>query len=111
MSSLLIVGAGAFATEVDELARLCGYNDVAFLDDNPSAARCTPVIGKLEDIKALRGQFDSVAIAFGNNQLRMKYYEIAEKNGYNLPTLVHPTAYVSPDAIIASSSKTKILYI
>lgn len=50
MSSLLVVGAGGFATEVDELARLCGYDDVVFLDDNPSAARCTPVIGRLEDI-------------------------------------------------------------
>ena len=30
----------------------------------------------------------------------MKYYEISEKNGYKLPTLIHPTAYVSPDAVI-----------
>ena len=36
--SLLIIGAGSFSPEVDELARLIGYTDIAFLDDNPDKA-------------------------------------------------------------------------
>ena len=46
MKSLLIVGAGNFPPEVEELARLNGYDDFVFVDDNPYA-RCQPVIGPL----------------------------------------------------------------
>lgn len=45
MKPLLIIGAGSFAAEVDELARLLGYNDIDFLDDHPDTARCLPVVG------------------------------------------------------------------
>ncbi len=34
--NLLIIGAGKFSTEIEELARLNGYTDIAFLDDKPS---------------------------------------------------------------------------
>ena len=47
---LLIVGAGSFSTEVEELARLLGYDEIAFLDDSVETTRCSPVIGKLDDI-------------------------------------------------------------
>ncbi len=30
MKPLLVIGAGSFAVEVEELARLLGYNDIAF---------------------------------------------------------------------------------
>ena len=36
MKSLLIVGAGNFPPEVEELARLNGYDDFAFVDDKQS---------------------------------------------------------------------------
>ena len=42
MTSLLIVGAGSFSTEVEELARLLGYTDIAFLDDHPEKALPRP---------------------------------------------------------------------
>ena len=50
MKPLLIVGAGSFAGEVDELARLLGYTNIAFLDDNSIHARCSPVIGSFQDV-------------------------------------------------------------
>ena len=34
--NLLIIGAGKFSAEIEELARLNGYTDIAFLDDKPS---------------------------------------------------------------------------
>lgn len=45
MNSLLIIGAGSFSTEADELARLLVYKDIVFLDDNSDKAMSTPVIG------------------------------------------------------------------
>ena len=101
MSSLLIVGAGSFSPEVEELASLLGFNDIAFLDDNPSTAYCSPVLGTTADIAALRSQYDTAIVALGNNEIRMKYHEELQRCGYNIPILVHPTAYVSPTAEIA----------
>ncbi len=101
MKSLLIIGAGSFAPEVEELASLLDYKDIAFLDDNPATAYCSPVIGKTAYIEALRSQYDTAIVALGNNNTRMKYHQILKDCGYTIPTLIHPTAYVSPTAEIA----------
>lgn len=97
---LLIIGAGTFATEIEELARLQGFTDIAFLDDKPSKW-VSPVIGPVFDIPALRTQFDSALVAMGNNENRRKYHELLKENGYIIPILIHPTAYVSPDAVLS----------
>lgn len=101
MNSLLIVGAGSFSCEVDELARLLGYTSIVFLDDNPSGAYSSPVIGTTADIEKLRSQYDTAIVALGNNINRMKYHQMLKIYGYRIPVLIHPTAYISPDASIA----------
>lgn len=101
MMSLLIVGAGSFSPEVEELAGLLGYKDIAFLDDNPASAYCSPVIGTTADIESFRSQYDSAIVALGNNNNRMKYHEELKRCGYSIPVLIHPTAYMSPTATIA----------
>lgn len=98
MNTLLIVGAGSFASEVDELARLLGYTDIAFVDDNAFAARCQPVVGRMADIPKLRDCYERAIVALGNNESRMWYHAILKENGFDIPILIHPTAYVSPDA-------------
>jgi UDP-3-O-[3-hydroxymyristoyl] glucosamine N-acyltransferase len=37
----------------------------------------------------------------GNNQNRLLQTKVLQDAGYNIPALIHPTAYVSPDAEIA----------
>ena len=101
MKSLLILGAGSFSTEVEELARQLGYNDIAFLDDSPDTARCQPVIGKLDETSAFIQQFSSAIVALGNNEMRMKYTKMLLDAGYDVPVLIHPTAYVSKDAALS----------
>lgn len=101
MKSLLIIGAGSFSPEVDELARLLGYTDIAFLDDNPENAMSEPVIGKCSQIAEMRERYGTAIVALGNNKNRIKYHNILKENGYSIPTLIHPSAYISPDAEIA----------
>lgn len=96
--SLLIVGAGSFATEVEEIARLSGYDNISFLDDNPNSSRCNPVVGRLCDIGKLRSEYSSAIVAFGDNNMRLKYTKNLISCGYDIPVLIHPNAYVSPDA-------------
>lgn len=101
MNSLLIIGSGSFSPEVEELARLIGYKDIAFLDDNPQKAYCHPVIGTTSDIEGFRSKYSTAIVALGNNERRMKYHDELKRCGYTIPTLIHPTAYVSPEAEIA----------
>ena len=101
MESLLIIGAGGFATEVEELAESTGsYSRIAFLDDNIKQARCSPVIGTLSAIEDYYNIFTSAIVAIGNNELRMKLHKRLIETGYQVPILVHPSAYVSPDSKI-----------
>lgn len=101
MTSLLIIGAGSFSPEVEELAYLLGYKDLAFLDDNPANAYCSPVIGTTAEIENIRDKYDTAIVALGNNKDRMKYHQLLKENNYDIPVLIHPTAYVSPTAEIA----------
>ena len=94
--SLLIVGAGSFSVEVEELARLLGYTNMAFVDDNKSNG----CVGLMSDIPYLRSKFENAIVALGNNINRQKYTRILEECFYNIPYLIHPTAYISPDAKI-----------
>lgn len=101
MEGLLIIGAGSFSTEIEEMARLIGYTDIAFVDDHPEKAVSNPVIGKMNEIAALRSQYDNAIVALGNNINRLKFHNILEENNFNIPVLIHPMAYVSPDAKLA----------
>lgn len=96
MSSLLIIGAGSFSTEVEELAMLLGYKDIAFLDDKAPTA-----IGTMQDIGKMREQYDTAIVALGNNENRRRFHEELKAFDYRIPILIHPTAYVSPDAYLA----------
>ena len=80
---------------------MCGYDDIAFLDDNPDKALVHPVIGTMKDIAKNREQYLNAIVALGNNKNRMFYHKILESFNYKIPILVHPTAYVSPDAKLA----------
>ena len=56
MKSLLIIGSGSLSTEIDELARLLGYTEIAFVDDNVDTARCQPVVGSMGNIRGISGK-------------------------------------------------------
>lgn len=101
MKQLLIIGAGGFAVEVEEQARLLGYNDIAFLDDRPVAARCSPVVGTLDELFNMMEKYPEAIVALGNNETRVKYHNRLKAAGFSIPVLIHPMAYVSPDAVLS----------
>ena len=102
MKTLLILGAGGHGQVVKEIAIACGYEPqaIAFLDDN-----APNVAGKINDAPYLAPNYDGVIIAIGDNGLRQ---DITEKlkhfEGINIITLIHPTAYVSPSAVIGKGT-------
>ena len=102
MKNLLILGAGGHGQVVKEIAIVCGYEPkaISFLDDN-----APNVVGKIKEAPYLAPNYDGVIIAIGNNSLRR---DISEKlecfEGINIVTLIHPTAYVSPTAVIGKGT-------
>ena len=113
MTLLLILGAGGHAKVVAETAIASGqFSEVAFLDDRCSGPHQRlsllgfPVLGPLALAlePAQRVHFASAVVAIGNAAARLNWIEQLDLAGYELPVLVHPTAWVSPSAQIGSGS-------
>ena len=96
---LLLVGAGGFGRMVAEQAML--QYDCAFVDDGQPVGTeiCgIPVVGSLADLPELRKEYGLLVVGIGNNQFRAQVYEKAKALGYGFPTIVAPSAYISPYA-------------
>lgn len=94
MKSLLIIGAGEYGYLVKELAEDCGYENIAFLDDNSPE-----VIGTVADAAKWKDDYKEFGVAIGNPVVREKIVEILEHT-FSLATLIHPAAYVSRSAVV-----------
>lgn len=97
MKALLILGAGGFGQMIKETAVLLGYEKVVFLDD---AGKGSDVIGKCCDFSERRAEYPTAVAAFGNNKTRLYWTERLLEAGYEVPAVVHPTAVVSPSAVL-----------
>lgn len=98
--NLLILGAGGHGRVVKETAVAMGsFEKVDFLDDNSGIA-----IGKCADIKQFVAGYAYDFVAFGDNELRLKWLEALHEVDFQLPVLIHPTAYISPLANIKVGS-------
>lgn len=89
---LIILGAGGYGQTVGDVAAQLGY-DVAFLDDN---SRAEYVLGKCEDFSRFMEEDVFFCSAFGNNEMRLNWLNHLVAADCQIPTLIHPTAYVSP---------------
>ena len=94
---ITIIGASGHGKVVAEIASLCGYDQIEFLDDNESLSNCGdwPIVGK--SIKAIEIEND-LFIAIGNSSIRRKLTEKLKNKTF--VTLVHPSAVVSKNSII-----------
>jgi sugar O-acyltransferase (sialic acid O-acetyltransferase NeuD family) len=108
MSTLLVLGAGGHAKVVVETALASGHaTEIVFFDDRDLAIILGwPVLGPLA--KALEEStmryFSAVFVAIGHASTRLSWIQKLERTGYDLPTLIHPTAWVSPTVKIGPGS-------
>lgn len=99
MKSLLILGAGGFGQMVRETALLLGYSKVVFLDD---ADKGEDVVGMLCDYVLKHEEYPVAVAAFGNNKTRLYWTDRLLDEGFEVPAIVHPSAVVSPSAVLES---------
>lgn len=95
MNRLIIIGASGHGKVVADIARLNGYKDIVFLDDDESKKECAgyPVVGKTYDAPD-----GDVFVAIGNNEIRSKITRLYFDR--NQPVLIHPRAVIAEDTRI-----------
>jgi UDP-N-acetylbacillosamine N-acetyltransferase len=99
---LLILGTGAFAEEVADLAQVCGRRLAGFVE-NWDRERCeTELLGLpvhwLEDSAGLAAGHEAVC-AIGTTR-RRGFVERAAALGFRFGSLRHPTAVAAPSAVL-----------
>lgn len=106
-ASLLILGAGGQGHVVADAAKETGiYKRIAFLDDALPVGNSTgcEILGSFEDYSLFLGDFANAVVAIGNNQTRLYLLRRLEHDGYLLPAIVHPRAFVSSGAKVGDGS-------
>ncbi len=100
MKQIYIYGASGHGKVVADIARAVGYTIAAFVDDDESKSEFCG----LPCIRADKMQQLPVALGIGSNKARKAVYEKLKKGGFEMPTLIHPSAVISPSAQIAEAS-------
>ena len=97
---LIILGAGGYGRTVADMAGQTGeYSKILFLDDNSVAP---DVAGKCTELARFCDKQTAFYPAFGNNESRLAWLHRLYEAGCAVPTITHPTAYVSPTAQVES---------
>ncbi len=102
MKRLFIFGTGAHARKVYHCAVGCGYEVVAFVDENPQASAPIPGLPVLAaDAHLQPAPGDALFVAIGRADVRHRLMAQWGARGWALPALVHVAAWVAPDAQLA----------
>lgn len=98
---LLLIGAGGFGRVASELA-IQKY-DCAFVDDGVEVGTeiCgVKVIGRVSDLPKLFDTYKLLVVTIGNNAVRERIYDTAEKIGYVVGLIEKLKIAVSPSPMI-----------
>jgi len=96
MKAIYIYGASGHGLVVADIAKACGYDDIIFVDDGDNE------YPSFEDIKRTSGIL--VAFGIGSNSIRAKLFEKVQNSGFEIVSLIHPSAIISPSVTIGKGT-------
>lgn len=101
MNRLIIIGASGHGKVVADIAKLNGYIDIVFLDNDPTISSCAgyPVLGPDTMTAELEGD---VFIAVGDAETRKRLME--RDAGKLFPILIHPSSVIAKGVEIGEGS-------
>lgn len=107
MKGLLIAGAGGHGKVVAEAAQAAGWTRIAFVDDRH--AQLTeilgwPVLGGIDDAPRFHSEYPDTVVAIGHAETRLRLMDRLAAQGFDLPVVIHPSAWVSPSAELGDGS-------
>lgn len=98
---LTIIGARGHGKVIADIARLRGYDELEFLDDDPSTITCgdIPVTGPSSDADKKE---NALFVAIGNPAIRQRIMEAGRGKPFSI--LVHPNAVIAENSQIGEGS-------
>lgn len=98
MRPLIFIGASGHGKVCADIARLSGYENIHFLDDDKNITFCDEyeVIGITSDLVKYVGVADFF-VSIGDTQIRQKITEDIRKIQGKIITLIHPMATIAKD--------------
>ena len=102
---IVIIGASGHGKVIADIAKLNGYKEIIFLDDDPNKKKngIYDVVGTTQDIDRYKEQYDYI-IAIGNNEIRKKITEQLDEKKIIQPFLIHPSAVIDSSVTIAAGT-------
>ncbi len=107
MKRLAVLGAGGHGHVVADTATAAGWSTVALFDDQwPNASSAGPwaIEGDATQLLKRLTDFDGVIVAIGHCASRWGLHDRLRAAGAPLATIVHPRAWVSPNARVGAGS-------
>jgi sugar O-acyltransferase (sialic acid O-acetyltransferase NeuD family) len=110
VDELIIVGAGGHGRSVAEailLSSATKFVIAGFVDDSWATNDQVwdfPILGGTSNLDQYLVQAKNAIVAIGNNKLREKLQSRLVNAGFNVVTIIHPQAIVSPSAKIGTGS-------
>ena len=101
MDQLFIVGTGSHARKIFHYAVALRQTVAGFVDENVTAV--SPVVGVPVTHPATLGRAtkgQAIFVAVGHPDVRKRLMDKFSSLGWALPALVHPSAWVAPDALL-----------
>ena len=96
---LVIIGAGGHGRVAADIAKLCGYNEILFLDD----ADIPGVSGKTAEYINYKDSADFF-VAIGNGRIRERIQKELQGNGCSVASLIHPNAVLGSNITIGTGT-------
>ncbi len=96
MKPIYIYGASGHGLVVADIAKACGYEEIIFIDDGENGYLSFDEIRRNNDIPIVFG--------IGINETRKKLFHKVEVSRFDIVTLIHPTAVISPDVTIGKGT-------
>ena len=107
MNRLAILGASGHGKVVADAAERAGWRHIVFFDDAKDAGGAIgpwPIHGRTGDLAGAAREFDGAVVAIGDNRIRLRKHQELSAAGLTLATIVHPSAVVSPHAVLGSGT-------
>ena len=111
MKSIILIGGGGHCRSVIDVIEQEGKFEIAGIVDKSELLGADilgyPVIGDDSDLDDLAKKYLYALVTVGHIKtplLRMKLFELAEKEGFFLPSIVSPRAYVSKYAAVGKGT-------
>lgn len=95
-----LFGTGAHARKAFHIAVLGGDQVAAFVDEKPDAQAPVPGVPVVSALLLASAAPGDLFVAIGRADVRLRLMDEAAASGWRLPSLVHPSASVAPDAVL-----------